>query len=1659
MKAPRHSSPDNHSDGVGRRPTIHAALFAFLALLAVMFSLAAPAQDASEQADRSYFIGFVEDQLSAPNRQIRIGNIQGVLSSNATIGSITIADREGVWLRITNARIVWTRSALLLGSLDIDTLAADQIDILRKPVPEEGMPAPEAGGFQLPELPLSVTLDQLEVPRITFGEGLFGLKSEIGVTGRLSLVSGSLDTALNVRRLDGPGGDLALTATYANASRELNLDLTLNEPANGMVANLLSVDGRPPMALALKGAGPLDALNLNLTLDADQQRVLTGTTLLRRQADGLGFTANLEGPISRLIAPQFRDFFGANTTLTASGSTKDAGGFSLDSLDLASNALTLKASAATTADGFLSSLALDAEIADANAQKVLLPVPGGETFVDRATLKLAFGEGQGEDWTGNINVSNLATGTFGAAAVDINLGGLARNLSDPSQRFITFKADGGVSGIIAERADVAEALGKQITLDIDGEWRAGQPIKLAQADIAGNGLSLKLAGDIAESVFNGTIAIDAASIAPFGALAGRDLAGKLDLDARGSLAPIGGGFDLTIDGTGDGLAIGTAALDNLLQGETRLTGRVARGESGLVADRLRIFNEQVEIAADGRYATGEANFTFDTTLSDLKLVSERASGRLVARGTAQGQDGLINLTFNADVPQGSLVGKNLTEGRLAFEGAVNQGNLDGQVTGNAFLDGTRVTLTSNVAVAGDTKRLSDLAFDAGGLRLTGNVGQDDLGYLDGKLTLRAPDISTAASLALLQATGAVDAEITLTKPDNKQAVAITGSIANLVVDQTRVGKADVQATIEDLFAVPVANGTVTASDISAGGVDIENASAKAVKQGQTTMFDANATLKNGTDLATRGALAPVQGGYSVNLANLDLTQGPLAAKLTQPANITIKGASISLDGVAMDVGGGRVEANGEIADTLNLDVVIRALPLAIANSIKPDLALGGTLDGTAKVAGTRAQPAVTFEVKGRELAAAALKQAGLSRLSVDAKGTSSSDTLDVDASVSSPEGLNAKVAGAVPLKGGALKLAVNLAEFPLSALNAAAPGQNLAGKVTANAKITGTLDKPAAQFVLRGSEIAATPLRAAGLAPLRVTAEGSFANDVLLLDSAEVGGPAGLRVTAKGKVPVKSGQMAVDVDLNAFPLAALNSVAPGQDLAGAITGTAKVGGTLRSPTATFNLDGRGLSAAPLNNAGLAPLQLTANGSFGNNVLNLTSASASGPQGFSLTASGRVPVSGGGMNISLNGEAPLAIANRFLADRGAQASGTLQLQATVSGSTGDPQVRGMFSTVGAQLVDPETNLRLRDIALMGTIDRNVITLRNASGSLGAGGSISASGTVGLRGDLPADIRINLNQARYADGTLVVATVNGSLAVTGSLARDPLLSGNVDVVRAEITVPDSLGGAAMLDVRHIDTPKAVQETLRRAKANDGTPTPTGRPSVVRMNVTVNAPNQVFVRGRGLDAELGGSVTLTGPVTDIQPVGGFRLIRGRLGILGQRITFDEGEVTLVGDLDPYIDFVARSQGNDITVFINVRGRVSDLDITFSSQPQLPQDEVLARLIFNRSINELSPLQIAQLAAAAAELAGGSNTSLLGSLRQATGLDDLDIVTDSEGNAAVRAGRYIQENIYLGVEAGAGGTAKGTVNLDISENLKAKGSIGSDGDSSVGVFFEKDY
>ncbi|WP_420801421.1 translocation/assembly module TamB domain-containing protein [Pseudochrobactrum algeriensis] len=1534
-----------------------------------------PVSTQEAEEEKSYFLSFVEEKLSGPNRKISITGIEGVLSSEAKVGAITVADREGIWLRIKDAQLVWSRLALLRGRLSVDTLSAKEVEFIRTPLPDEGLPSPEAGGFALPELPLAVLLGELNIERLKFGQPVFGLASEVALKGNLTLQDGSLESLFDMQRLDGPGGTMKLKANYANADQKLDLDMRLSEPANGIAANLLNIAGKPPVELALTGAGKLDDLKVDLTLDADSQRILTGLLTLNRNADGTVtgrvFNADVKGPIAALIPEKFRDFFGATSSLAANGFIKDGGGFRLDNFNLSNAALQVQAKAETANDGFLTRLNLDALIADQEKGRVLLPVSGGQTSLASARLTLDYGDRQSADWTGKLLVEGLQAGDFSAQQTVLDMGGAAENLQDAQNRHVGFNITGNVTGINARQPEVAQALGDRFDLAVLGQWRAGSPVQLEKLQLTGNGLSAALKGAIDKFIYTGDIVLQANSLMPFSALADRSLAGSLDLKATGTVALLTGGFDLTLDGTAENIKTGEDIADRIINGRSTLSGGLARSENGFSARGFRIGNDANAITANGSFSSKDADFDLGVEIGDIADLSDKATGPLSLKASARGTENRIALAARASVPSGSLEGRKLNDGLLDFNAVLDGSDpklapsLSGGFSGSAFLGGEKLDLAGKIALDEQGKRLSDLSFVAGGTRVSGDLNIADKNLLAGRLKVDAPDVSTAAALFLAKATGSINADIDLSYENDRQNAAVKADIRNLNVEGNVIGQADINATLADLFNVPVVDGTVKAQSIRAGTFEINVVDATAQSEGSKTVFQAATDLKIGTKVKVNGALEPQDSGLLLSLSDAELRQGSMLTRLAQPASLALKGSDVTFNNIIMQVGEGRLSLNGALADRFNLDVKLDNLPLNVANSIQPDLGLGGLINGQAKVTGSRNQPDVSFDINARDVIARQTREMGIGALNATAKGTSSQNRLKVDSRITGGNGLDTRVNGFVPL---------------------------------------GT-DKSA-------------------------------------------------------------GALDVNVELANLPLALLNGVVKDQNLGGNVTGTAKVTGALTNPAAEFNLNGRALSAKPLAENGLAPLNLKAAGRYGDKTVNISSLSVDGPQNLSVTAQGRVPLSGSGLGIDVTGQIPLALANRFLSDRGAQATGTLALTANVSGGFDNPQIRGMFSTSGAQMVDPETNIRLNNITINGSMEGQTIRLRNASAALSTGGSINADGTISINAaqNFPADLRINFDKARYADGSMVVATINGGLTITGPLMRDPLIAGKIEIERAEITVPESFGGGgANIDVRHVNTPASVLMTLQRAKvetrAKGSAPVPTSRPTVPQLDVRVIAPNQIFVRGRGLDTELGGAVRLTGPVTNVRPVGGFELLRGRLDILTQRVTFDEGRVTLIGDMNPQLYFVARSDGGDIIVLVTVQGTVDNPDIKFSSEPELPQDEVLARLIFKRSISELSPFQIAQLAAAAAELAGGKNANLLGALRQGVGLDDLDVVTDSKGNAAVRAGSYIRDNIYLGVEASGSNGTKGTINLDITRDLKAKGSVGTNGDSGLGVFYEKDY
>jgi translocation and assembly module TamB len=495
-------------------------------------------------------------------------------------------------------------------------------------------------------------------------------------------------------------------------------------------------------------------------------------------------------------------------------------------------------------------------------------------------------------------------------------------------------------------------------------------------------------------------------------------------------------------------------------------------------------------------------------------------------------------------------------------------------------------------------------------------------------------------------------------------------------------------------------------------------------------------------------------------------------------------------------------------------------------------------------------------------------------------------------------------------------------------------------------------------------------------------------------------------------------------------------------------------------TTRFDLKATGLSTAALRDAGLAPASTAVTGTLRDRSLRFDATAKAGA-GIALAARGSTTIDGSDLTVTVTGSVPLAAGNGLLRERATRLTGVAALDLEITGSAKAPRLGGTIGLSGVGATDPETGFRLSAGSGRLRFDGERAIIESFSVTTGSAGTISLTGSIGLppAEGLPADLTIRLARAHVTNGDLLTAEASGTVTVRGRLTESPTIGGTVTVDRAEIAIPERFPGrTTVFDTEHRGASKAVARTIAKARLADGRRSSKSAAGFV-LALAIEAPARIFVRGRGIDAELGGRLRLDGPVDRLAPVGAFEMIRGRLDVVGQRVDFTRGRVQLVGSLDPEIDFTAETTRGSITVTVRVHGAASDPRIALSASEDLPQDEILARFLFGRSITQLSPVQVVRLTMAVAQLAGGGQAAdLLGSIRKSTGLDDLDIVTDAKGNAAVKAGRYVSENVYLGVKTGAKGDASGTINLDITKNLKVRGEAGTE-DSRLGVFYEREY
>jgi translocation and assembly module TamB len=523
-----------------------------------------------------------------------------------------------------------------------------------------------------------------------------------------------------------------------------------------------------------------------------------------------------------------------------------------------------------------------------------------------------------------------------------------------------------------------------------------------------------------------------------------------------------------------------------------------------------------------------------------------------------------------------------------------------------------------------------------------------------------------------------------------------------------------------------------------------------------------------------------------------------------------------------------------------------------------------------------------------------------------------------------------------------------------------------------------------------------------------------------------------------------------------LPLSLASLAAPALKASGTIGLTATLSGAASALSGKITLTARNVRLHQGPAAALPAADLQADVALAGKTANVSATLALGPN-VALAADGLIPLSQTGpLSLHLTGRTDLRLLDPILAAQGTTVRGVITPDLVVTGTPTVPRADGTISVAGGAVQNVASGLNLTAISATLGASGRLVRLQNFQATAGPG-SMNGHGTVDLgAAAIPIDLVLTAANATPVSSDLATESVNADLAIKGALRGRLALSGDIDLLRANINIPRSL-------------PPSVAD-LPIINEGQPPPPPPAPPPDVTLDLTIRATRQIFIRGDGLFAELGGKVHLTGTAADPDPQGGFTLIRGNFALAGKTLQFTQGTVDFTGDgFIPTLDLEATTTtANNTTASLIIGGTAEKPTITLSASPPLPSDEVLSQLLFGQSTSSLSPFQAASLAAALASLSGVGGSAVadpLGGVRSALGLDELSLGGGGSGPPTVNAGRYVAPGVYVGAQQSTSGQGtQATVQINLYKGLQLQTSTGTSGagsgaSSSVGLTYQFNY
>ncbi|APE27044.1 translocation/assembly module TamB domain-containing protein [Aurantiacibacter gangjinensis] len=406
------------------------------------------------------------------------------------------------------------------------------------------------------------------------------------------------------------------------------------------------------------------------------------------------------------------------------------------------------------------------------------------------------------------------------------------------------------------------------------------------------------------------------------------------------------------------------------------------------------------------------------------------------------------------------------------------------------------------------------------------------------------------------------------------------------------------------------------------------------------------------------------------------------------------------------------------------------------------------------------------------------------------------------------------------------------------------------------------------------------------------------------------------------------------------------------------------------------------------------------------------------------------------------------------------TGDIAVAANMRGSLGEPRVRGSLSGDNLRVRSALTGSDITGMSARGTFTGSRLAITSFAGNAPNGGRVSGSGFIDLSNISAArgpqiDLRIAARDAEILDLENMGATITGPMRIVSN-GVGGTIAGRLTATSArwQLGAAEAIAELPSIPVTEINLPADARPTFV-----DTAPW--------RFLIDVRAPGGIEVDGLGLDSEWRTENLLIRGTTDDPRLGGSVSIVPRQGFYsfaGTRFEITRGEIDFDRNvpIDPRIDLLAETEVNNLQVQVTVRGNASQPDVAFSSTPALPEEELLARLLFGGSITDLSATDALQLGAAVASLRGGGGSGPINQLRDAVGLDRLRIVPSDpalDRGTAVALGKNFGRRFYVEIITDGAGYNATNAEFRVTSWLNLLATVSTIGRHQAAAEYRRDY